>query len=255
MLKNWMGNIGITVTTTAEVIEKLHACLSDGVRTRLFFINAHCYNVAKKDEEYRNNVNQAEIVLNDGVGVSIGAKIFGFTFPENLNGTDLTPKVLEMAAINGWRVYFLGGRSEVAAMAASNVMSRLPSLHMVGAQGGYFSDDPDVQASTVEHINCTSADILIVGRGVPIQEKWITDQWEHLDCKVAIAVGAYLDFESGVSKRAPVIVRRMKLEWMYRLLREPVRLGKRYLIGNFKFIVYVLLHRFSDAIEMQSRNF
>ncbi len=234
-----MGNIHINPTSTNEILPILDSRILTNQRSRLFFINAHCYNIAQKNKSYADRINEAEFVVNDGIGMKLGARALGLKFAENMNGTDFIPKLLELAANRGYSVSLLGGLPTVAANAANNIQDRLPNLRIAGYSDGYF----DNAETKIAEINASNPDILIVGMGVPLQEQWISEYWEQLNAKIVAGVGAYLDFESGRVPRAPQWLITLRSEWIFRLLIEPKRMWKRYMIGNFKFVMYILIAR------------
>lgn len=203
----------------------------------IYFLNAHCYNISRKNEKYKKALNEANLLLNDGIGVKIGLAINGIREKENMNGTDLIPEIIGLASENNKNIYLLGGKPGVAKKAKENILKRYRRCKIVGTNNGYFESNDEI----IRDIVNKKTDILIVGMGVPIQELWIDENKERLkNVQIVIAGGAILDFLSENIKRAPVFVRKCKMEWAYRLIKEPKRLFKRYIIGNFQFIYYML---------------
>ena len=198
---------------------------------------------AQKDLEYRSIINNADLVLSDGIGLKIASKIFGETMVDNCNGTDLSPKILKLAADNGYSVFFLGGEDGIALKAAENAKKTTPKLDIKGTHSGYFDDDKKI----VDLINATGVDILFVAMGVPLQEKWIAKYREQLNCKLALGVGAFLDYLSGSIPRAPLWMRKCHVEWFWRCFIDPKRMLKRYFVDGFCFVVYVFLYRLGFA--------
>lgn len=231
-----MGNVNLTTAGKQEVLEELSFRLTAQMKTRIFFLNAHCFNIAQKNPGYLRNLNSAEFVLNDGIGVELGAKAFKIFLKENLNGTDFTPEVLKILNEKRMSLYLLGGMPGVAEQAAEKISKDYPSIIIQGTRHGYFSDPIEVLAD----INQVKPDLLLVGMGVPIQENWISQYFSVLDATVIMAVGAYLDFASGRIRRAPPLFRKFRMEWVYRLLIEPKRMFKRYVIGNAVFFIHIL---------------
>lgn len=239
MLSDHYKNVGNVKLLTLEkqlVLDEIYFRLIKKIKTRIFFINAHCYNIAQKNPEYLHHVNNAEMVLNDGIGIELGAKILDVKLKDNLNGTDFTPEVLKMAGTMGMKVFLMGGESGVAVRAAENIRMKYPGIIITGCADGFFEDSDRL----IEEINQQKPDVLLVGMGVPIQENWISLHLHKLDVSIVMAVGAFLDFISGNIRRAPSFVRKLRLEWAYRLLREPKRMWKRYLIGNAAFFLHII---------------
>lgn len=214
-------------------------------RRRVFFLNAHCANVGTKDMSYRAAMASAEIILPDGVGVEMAAKMQGNEIIENLNGTDLTPVLLQEAAKRGMSVFMLGGTPGTADRAADNICSKIPGLRIAGTCDGYggMADNDAV----VAQINASGADILLVALGVPMQEKWLNSNFAGLNTRIALAVGGLFDFWAGNVSRAPRAIRKAKMEWVWRLAMEPRRMAKRYLIGNFAFLARAANHAFRET--------
>ncbi|HDR8325002.1 TPA: WecB/TagA/CpsF family glycosyltransferase, partial [Bacillus cereus] len=228
MKENFIGDIKVTVTDEVHVFNYLGERIENKIKSKVFFLNAHCFNVAQTDSMYKENLNSADVVLNDGIGIDIAAKLFGFQFHQNMNGTDFTPNLLRYAEEKGYTVYLLGGKPGVAEEAGKNLTNDLKNLQIIGVKDGYFfSNESDV----LQDINQKKPDILIVGLGVPLQENWISEKISQLDVNVVVGVGAFLDFYSKRVTRAPKWMRNCKLEWLFRLLIEPRRLFKRYVIG------------------------
>jgi N-acetylglucosaminyldiphosphoundecaprenol N-acetyl-beta-D-mannosaminyltransferase len=229
-------NIPLDLGSEDEVISLVDKSLANNQQLSISFINAHCYNVLSKDDEYKNHIsNSFDLVLNDGIGVKIGAKLKKINVEHNLNGTDFIPAVLKKTN-KASKAFFLGAGEGVAKKAASLMNESLGFEKVCASHSGYFDKDQTI----VDIINESGAEILIVGMGVPYQEKWISENKHKMTLvKVLIAGGAVIDFMSGRVKRAPRLFRSLGLEWLFRLLNEPRRLFKRYVWGNFLFFINI----------------
>jgi N-acetylglucosaminyldiphosphoundecaprenol N-acetyl-beta-D-mannosaminyltransferase len=203
------------------------------------FLNADCLYKAQKDQEYKDILNCADLVLSDGIGLKLATKLFGGKMNDNCNGTDLSPLLMEKAAAKGWKVFFLGGKEGIADKAAENMRQRIPSIQIVGTHLGYFDDDRPV----VDKIKMSGADILFVAMGAPLQEKWIFRNHERLNPCLCLGVGALLDYLSGSIPRAPLWMRKIYLEWFWRILVDPKRMFKRYIIDGVWFFIYLFYYR------------
>ncbi len=199
------------------------------------FLNAHCVNVASSDQNYAAALQRSDLVLPDGIGIEIAAKMQGDAIVENLNGTDLTPDLLKVAARKGLKVFLLGGKPGTAEAAANAICDKIPDLQIAGTRNGYEGVADPIAA--IDHINRSGADILLVAMGVPLQELWLDRHKSKLKPRISMAVGGLFDFWAGNVRRAPKVVRQVKMEWMWRLLMEPRRMAKRYLIGNISFLM------------------
>lgn len=212
------------------------ATLLTGGRKRVFFMNAHCCNTRRADPEYARAVAAADMVLPDGVGIELAGKMTGHKLAANLNGTDLTPLLLKQAAKMGKSVYLFGGRPGAADAAAAQLVFDIPSLQIAGTRDG-FAGAADADA-VIADINESGADIVLVALGVPMQEIWLHRHADKLNANLTLGVGALFDFLAGNVQRAPKLVRRAKMEWVWRLAMEPRRMAKRYLWGNLSFLAH-----------------
>jgi N-acetylglucosaminyldiphosphoundecaprenol N-acetyl-beta-D-mannosaminyltransferase len=238
MSKTRYYNIDMDVLDTPETLSRFRGYLETDSNHIVFFINAHCFNIAQKNIKYRETLNQSDILLNDGIGIKLGAKKIGIHLKENMNGTDFVPKLLEFARDQNKNVYFLGGRDEIATIAAQKMRQRFPGISIVGSRNGYFDfeNDQDILNEIIQK----KTEILIVGMGVPRQELWLTKNKDKLSgVKISIAGGAILDFLSENVVRAPGWMQKIGMEWVFRLLQEPRRLFKRYFIGIPLFHYYI----------------
>ena len=234
--------VSIDEMTPPEAVARIRAYWhTPGRARRVFFVNAHCLNVAASDHDYRDALAMAELVLADGSGVLLAAKLLQTPITHNLNGTDLGPTLCEAVAADGGSVFLLGARPGVAEQSAARLLARYPRLRIAGIQHGYF--DPANSAEVVAQINAARPDMLLVALGVPLQELWITQHAAELNVPVCLAVGALFDFLSESVARAPWLLRRLGIEWLYRLYQEPRRLWRRYLLGNVRFVARVLAAR------------
>ena len=158
---------------------------------------------------------------------------------DNLNGTDLIPKLISLCKRTDKKVFLLGTLDERLEKAKENIKANNPGVKIVGTNNGFFTSDEE--DDIIQKINNSNADMLIVGMGVPYQEKWVDSVKSKFDSvKLVVAGGAVIDFMSGSFKRAPKWMQKLGIEWIYRLLQEPGRLMKRYMLGNFTYLWHVL---------------
>ena len=187
--------------------------------------NAEMLMLANSDIELRNILNQAAMVTPDGAGTVWAARHLGFECPERVAGVDLVTNLLN----KNYRVYFFGAAEGVAAKAAE----KFPNV--VGVRNGFFNSNDEPQI--ISEINSARADILLVGLGVPKQEKWIFKNLQNLNVPVCIGVGGTFDVLSGNVKRAPHWMQQAKLEWLFRALKDPSRAGRLVALPKFVFKV------------------
>jgi len=206
--------------------------LLDGGRLRAAFVNADCVNIAAREEGYRRDVEGMDLCLPDGIGVALAARMAGGRLADNLNGTDLFPVLCTGAVRRGKSIYFLGAAPGVAARAADEALHAHPGLRVAGTDNGYMDDEAEV----VARINASGADIVLVAMGAPRQEAFIARHSDALEADLCMGVGGLFDFLAGEKPRAPAPLRRIGMEWAWRLAVEPRRLAGRYLLGNPVFL-------------------
>ncbi|PWM75394.1 MAG: glycosyltransferase, partial [Lentisphaerae bacterium] len=194
--------------------------------------------------EYFRLMKERFEVLADGIGLVIAGKLTGQRLRENINGSDMYPHLCEMAEKNGFSIYLLGARPGVAETMRRKTLESYPLLKFAGVRDGCFDLDAGAE-QVVAAINASGADILLVAFGVPRQEKWLERWGEQLAAPVRIGVGGLFDFYSGRIRRAPLWMREIGMEWSFRLLMEPRRLFKRYIIGNPLFLWRVVRRQLS----------
>lgn len=218
--------------SASQAVAKL---LSPG-RRRVFFMNAHCCNIRRRDRQYAEAVAGADLLLPDGVGVDLAAKFTGHSLTANLNGTDFVPQLLQRAAAMGKSVFLFGGRPGVADAAAARLVCDIPGLRIAGTRDGY--EGAQDTGAAITDINESGADIVLVALGVPMQELWLHRNADRLKADLTLGVGALFDFLSGTVARAPAPVRAARMEWVWRLMMEPRRMARRYLAGNINFLAH-----------------
>lgn len=227
VLNTWVdalpGRDVLAILSDRSLDEHRHLC----------YVNAHSLNLAYRDQSYRDALARAHLVLNDGIGLELAARMQGRDFPENLNGSDFTLRLLALAAEKKWRVYLYGGQPGVAAAARHRLCETIDGLEIVGVRDGYGQE---TEEEVVDEIKRASADVVIVALGQPRQELWLDSHLAATGCHLGLGVGAFLDFVSGRVVRAPRWMNRLGIEWMFRLVHEPGRLWRRYIVGNPLFL-------------------
>jgi exopolysaccharide biosynthesis WecB/TagA/CpsF family protein len=205
------------------------------------YVNAHTANLAVADPSYAEVLRRADLLLNDGKGMMLAGLILGRRFPADLNGNFFTPMLLERAEELGWPVYILGARPGVAERVAGVLRTKHPGLEIVGTMHGHFTvhEEPDVVARVCK----AEPGVILVGMGNPLQERFLARWLSETGARLGVGVGAYLDFQIGEVPRAPAWMNRIGIEWVHRLLQEPRRMWRRYLIGNPLFVARVLRSR------------
>jgi N-acetylglucosaminyldiphosphoundecaprenol N-acetyl-beta-D-mannosaminyltransferase len=208
-------------------------------------VNVHGLNLAYQLPWFRAFLNHADLVYCDGFGVKWGARLLGATIPQRYTPPDWIALLGKLCVEQGFSLFFLGARPGVADKAAARLNELIPSLRIVGTAHGYFDKTygSAENEAVVEAINAAKPDILVLGFGMPIQERWLLENWERVDATIALPAGAMFDFISGEVFRGPRWMTDHGLEWLSRLVVEPRRLWRRYLIGNPLFLGRVLKQR------------
>lgn len=203
--------------------------------------NAHIVTTAQRSPEFLSALAAADLSVPDGISVVFAGLILGKPIPERVTGGDLMEQLCILAARENLSVFFLGGLAGAAHGAAAALKRRHPALRVTSCCPPYlFEQDPVALAIVLDTITAAAPDILCVAIGVPRQEIWMQRHCPSLPIRLAISVGAALDTQAGLRRRAPPWTHTLGLEWAYRLSCEPRRLWRRYLIGNTQFIFLVL---------------
>lgn len=202
--------------------------------------NAEIAELCIRDEALQRIVASADLVLPDGEGVILASKILGKPLQCKVAGVEFGERLLSLAAERSYKVFLLGGKPNIADAAAKALMSKYIGLSVVGTHDGYFEKFGEANEAVIDEINRSEAVILLVCLGAPLQEKWIAENKEKLTfVRLAACLGGSLDVYAGTVKRAPKLFIRLRAEWLYRLIKEPKRLGRmltipRYLLGARK---------------------
>lgn len=215
--------------TTDQTLEAISGMIASRKPHYIATANVDFTALAMYDEELRRILLDAHLVVCDGMPLVWASRWLGNALPERVAGSDLVPKLLEVAEKKNWSVYFLGGKKEVAEKAVQVVKARHPRLKIAGVMSPPFKPLHEMDHEAIcADIHSTNPDLLFVSFGCPKQEKWIAMNYQRAGAPVTIGVGATIDFLAGHMQRAPLWMQKIGLEWLYRLLQEPRRLFKRY---------------------------
>lgn len=239
--------VGVDPLTAEELEAEVRRLARSAERAVILNVNAHCLNLAYCDPALRDYLDRADVVFCDGFGVRLAARLLSRRIPDRITYADWMWRLAALAAREHFSLYFLGAPPGVARRAADRLVARYPGLTVSGTHHGYFdhrAGSPENEA-VIEEINAAAPDILIVGFGMPLQERWLMENRRRLNAKVALTGGAVFDYVAGELRRGPRLLTDNGFEWLARLLIEPRRLWRRYLIGNPLFLTRVLRQRFS----------
>jgi N-acetylglucosaminyldiphosphoundecaprenol N-acetyl-beta-D-mannosaminyltransferase len=237
------SGIRVDDVTVPEIVDAVERALDSGQKFTIGNFSPNSYNVARRDRHLQVCLNNMSVVCPDSVGTTLGAKILGRSLRCRVPGDVIAPHLCRMAISRGLSLYLLGGEPGVAEEAAAKLRNLYPNLNICGISDGYLTREKNERI--VEQMNELKADIVFVGMGVPRQEKWIAENAHRVPATVILAVGGYFDHLLRRVDCYPAWVFRFRLVWLYRLLRDPKRLWRRYLIGNPAFMLSVLRYRLS----------
>lgn len=221
-------NIDEAGQITKELIEKSNKSCKIIVAPNTEFIM-----MAQKDKEFFEILKGAELATPDSVGVTIAGKLQKKPFKQRIPGQMYFRKVLEVGEKEGWTFYFLGGKDNIPYLAIENVKKIYPNINIVGYHEGFF--DKDSEEDVIKEINSLKPNVLFVAMGAPLQEKWIAKHKSELLVDVAAGQGGTFDYEAGRIKRAPIIIQKLCIEWLWRLILQPSRIVRMIVLPIYLF--------------------
>jgi N-acetylglucosaminyldiphosphoundecaprenol N-acetyl-beta-D-mannosaminyltransferase len=236
--------------TVSELIGYIVKAASSDKKSVIAHVNIRGMNFAYELPWYRDFINRADLVFCDGFGVLLAAKIYGYSISRDYRMT--APDYLEDLAIacqdDNLSIFLLAGQPGIVDKAIVKLQAIAPNLEIQGHHG-YFEKYGSENDAVIQKINEFKPDILYIGFGMPLQERWILENIDHITTKVFLPLGACLDFYTGNAYRGPRWMTDRGLEWMSRLFTEPRRLWQRYLVGNFLFMYRILRLYWRDRIR------
>ena len=224
---------GVDAVSMGAAVERCGQAVEHCGYLSVGMLNAAKAVAMRRDEALRGAVRGCDLVLADGQSVVWAARAAGCRLPERVAGIDLFTELLAVASARGYRVYFLGARPEVLGRMLAVLGNRYPGLVVAGAQDGYF--DPEDEAVIAEKIRLCQPDLLFIGMSSPRKEIFAARWGRATGARVVHGVGGSFDVLAGVTRRAPQWWQRHGLEWLFRAIQEPARLGRRYLATNAVF--------------------
>jgi N-acetylglucosaminyldiphosphoundecaprenol N-acetyl-beta-D-mannosaminyltransferase len=218
-----------------EFYSKIEAHLERGGLKTVFAVNAEKIMRAQKDRDLLVALQESDFLIPDGIGAVVAVRLIYHNRISRTPGIALMERLLGLSARRGYKVFILGAQPDVNDEACKNILESFPGLGLVGAQHGYLSEQE--YESLVDKINGSGADILFVALGSPKQEKWVYRNKTLLKTKICLGIGGSLDVFAGRIPRAPALVQRLGLEWLFRVLREPSRLKRAMVLPRFALAV------------------
>lgn len=223
--------------TLSDTVRVIHETINQRTFSFLVTLNTYGLVLSLKDAEFRDVLLNADIITPDGGGILLGARLLGIPIHERVSGIDLIAEICKLCVEENYSLFLLGGKEEHVQLAKQNLERDFHGLRISGVRNGYFSDkdEPDV----IRMINEAKTDILLVGFGMPKQEKWMHTRREALSVPFCMGVGGSFDVLSGQLNRAPLWMQNAGLEWLYRVLQEPKRLPRLWVIPYYFYVIFV----------------
>lgn len=226
-----------------EIEEFISRIIARGEKALVLNLNIHCANLALQQPWLKELLQRAQLVFVDGDGIRLGLKILGYSPPPKVTYNEWIWELARFCESRKFSLFLLGGSPGIAGEAADALKSRHPGLRIAEIHHGYFEKNGPENEAVVSTINHSRPDVLLVCFGMPLQERWLSENWERLDAHVFLTGGAALDYASGWLDKAPAWMVKAHLEWLFRFFQEPRRLFSRYFIGNPAFLLKVIKER------------
>jgi N-acetylglucosaminyldiphosphoundecaprenol N-acetyl-beta-D-mannosaminyltransferase len=233
--------VGVSPVNSTTALQRIEGWIEEGVSSYVCVTGVHGIMESQRNPAIREIHNQAGMVTPDGMPLVWISRLRGNKHVERVYGPDLMLALLERSRERGYRNFFYGGQDGIPELLISRFQERFPGLQVAGGYSPPFRSLTAVEDDEIVHrIRRSAPDIIWVGLSTPKQEIWMADHVSKLDSMVLIGVGAAFDFHAGVKPQAPRWMQRNGLEWLFRLLTEPGRLWRRYLINNPLFVLMIL---------------
>jgi N-acetylglucosaminyldiphosphoundecaprenol N-acetyl-beta-D-mannosaminyltransferase len=237
-------DVNIDNISKQEVINGIVETINTNNKAIISNVNLHALNISYTIPWFQRFLNESQIVFCDGVGVQLAAWLTGQKLGYRFTPPDWIDELCEELSINKWGVFFLGSKQGVAHSAADQLHESHPELE-ISDHHGYFEKSGPENEKVITMINQSKARILFVGMGMPLQEKWIEENFDKLtEVQVILPVGALFDYISQTTPRGPKFLTHHGFEWLTRLIIEPSRLWSRYLIGIPQVLFRIIRHHY-----------
>jgi N-acetylglucosaminyldiphosphoundecaprenol N-acetyl-beta-D-mannosaminyltransferase len=231
--RQYFLGVPIDCLTMAQTIAAVDRAIQGRQRLQHVCVNVAKFVAMRKNKELEQDVCSSDIISADGMGIVWAARLMGIKVPERVPGIDLMVGVIELCAARGYRPYFLGASADVLEACSANIQQSFPGLELAGLQHGYFKSDQE--CNIIEAIKDSRADCLFIGMPTPRKERLLARFYDDFRVPFIMGVGGAFDVFAGQVQRAPRFVQNIGLEWLFRTIQEPLRLGPRYLTTNVVF--------------------
>jgi N-acetylglucosaminyldiphosphoundecaprenol N-acetyl-beta-D-mannosaminyltransferase len=218
----------------AGTVARVEAIIRERTPSQHIAVSATNVVALREDPRLYEIARSCALVNADGQGVVWASRLLGDPLPERVMALDLMESLMPVAEEHGYRIFILGAKPEVLAQAVANLRSRHPRLIVAGYRDGYFDDDDDEEV--IREIREARPDMLFVALPSPKKEYWLSEHLEELGVPFVMGVGGGVDVIAGLVRRAPRFIQRSGFEWVFRMIQEPRRLFRRFMVGNAKFV-------------------
>ncbi len=241
--KIYLAGVKIDVVDGGKIFSRIKNLIEENKIGSISYINAHAINLAQRIKWFKEYLNNSEISYADGQGVRLAAWLLRKRVPPLVNLTRWAWELLNFCTGNNYKVFILGATEDVIQKAVNNIRGKNRYIKIVGYHHGYFEKTGKQSAEVIEYINSLKPNVMLVGMGMPLQEKWINENFNSLQVNAILNAGSSIDILAGVKKVCPQWMSNIGFEWLFRLGQEPSRLFIRYIIGNPKFLYYIFFKR------------
>lgn len=226
--ENYLG-VDVSPLDYEGIIADLRNRMEAGLQSTIIAVNPEKVMTAEKNEELRQLINSSTYQIPDGVGILLASKMKGGKIASRVTGVDMMDRLIRFAAEENHKVFLYGAKEEVVTLAKQKLEEKYPGLNISGYENGYEKDNDKI----INKINASGAELLFVAMGSPKQELWIRENMGKLNVKVFQGVGGSFDVFSGKVQRAPLFFRKLGIEWLYRLSKEPKRFKRQLALPKF----------------------
>ncbi|MFW6022265.1 MAG: WecB/TagA/CpsF family glycosyltransferase [Halanaerobiaceae bacterium] len=236
-MADYVSILGIKINKVnmGQAINEVENIIKADKKMSIVTPNSEMIVLAQQDRELARIINTADLKIPDGAGVVLASRLYRNPVTERVAGYDLMQKMLMMAAEKNNSVYLLGGEEKVIELAVKKIKDIYPTINICGYHHGFL--DETTSEKVLNNINKLNPNILFIGMGVPLQEKFLNDIYHNINVNIAMTVGGSFDVLAEKVKRAPRWMQKMHLEWFYRLIQEPWRLGRMMALPKFAWMV------------------
>lgn len=227
----------------SQIFDYMANVIEGDRQATVLHLNVHGANLAARQPWLKDFYNHAQMVFCDGDGIRWGLRILGCDAPPKTTYNEFLWQIARWCTERDYSLFLLGSKPGIADKAADNLMQAYPGLRIAGTHHGYFAKEGPETEAVIREIERTRPDVLLVCLGMPVQERWVAANASRLAAHILMTGGAAIDYGARLVPMAPNWMKRLQMEWLFRLALEPTRMFSRYVIGNPRFIARVMIGR------------